>query len=327
MQYTDDLDDMVLSEEETQLRKEAVAWVIRLQNDGLSRDDRQAFDVWKARSPSHARMFQQVLGVWNSPELGAAATVAARAVPASLPVKSIRHRRWLILAAACAGLFMIATVQWDLLTRWQADYQAGTGERRTVELPDRSIAILNTQSAIALSFDGKVRRIRLLKGEAFFSVRHDSDRPFIVESDDTAVRAVGTAFFVRVKSGADQVTVLEGVVEAGGRGTTDSTAIVTAGSRIDMEQGHPGRPYAVDEQATSAWLKGRLVVQGVPFAQVLEELGRYYPGMIVLWNQHAGETKVTGTYNVDDPAAALTLLIKTVPVSVIGWTDRLVILF
>jgi transmembrane sensor len=83
----------------------------------------------------------------------------------------------------------------------------------------------------------------------------------------------------------------------------------------------------VDVPVATAWLSGRLVVQGVPFAQVLEELQRYHPSTILLWNQRVGNTNVTGTYNVEDPVGALALLVKTVPLSVISIADRLVILF
>ena len=123
--------------------------------------------------------------------------------------------------------------------------------------------------------------------------------------------------------------MLEGTVEVDTSTTTmpDSAAVVTAGSQIHTENGSLGRPYPVNVPSASAWLRGRLVVNGVPFEQVLDELRRYYPGMIFLWNQQIGQTQVTGTYNVDDPVAALELLVKTVPVSVMGLTDRLVLLF
>lgn len=326
MQGTDHSEDIVSSESDVRLRKEAVAWVIRLQNADFSQEERQAFDAWQTRSSAHSLMVQEVLAVWNSPQLRAAAIMAVESSPVPSASKTMQRRRWLIVAASVA-LLVIAADLLDLATRWRADYRTGAGERRTVELPDRSSATLNTRSAIALSFDGTVRRVRLLSGEAFFTVQHDTARPFLVEGTEATVRAVGTAFVVRAEPGGDRVTVLKGTVEVGEKGSADSPAIVMAGSRIDMEQGHPGRPYAIDAPSASAWLQGRLIVNGVPFAQVLEELRRYHPGTIVLLNQSVGTTNVTGTYNVDDPVAALELLVKTVPVSMVGLANRLVLLF
>ncbi|OQW30873.1 MAG: hypothetical protein A4E19_09005 [Nitrospira sp. SG-bin1] len=318
---------MVLSEEEARLRKEAVAWVIRLQNSGRSQEDHRAFKAWQAQSPRHALLYHKVSRLWESPELSAAAAVAAGVGASGFKAKPVFALRWPILAAACIVLAAILADHVDVTTGWQADYRTGSGERRTVELPDRSIVTLNTQSAIALLFDDGVRRVRLLKGEVLFNVQQNAARPFIVDSTATAVRAVGTTFVVRAQSSGEQITVLEGAVEVHSHGQTTSPVAVTAGSQIRTEHGHMGRPHSVNVPVASAWLQGRLIVNGVPFAQVLEELRRYHPGTIVLLNQRVGETNVTGTYNVDDPVAALELLVKTVPVSMVGLANRFVLLF
>ena len=327
MQCSDDSDDMAQSEEDLRLRKEAVAWVIRLQNSRVTQEERRAFEAWQAQSPRHILIYRTVSRVWDSPELTAAASAVAGAGPSRLKSKPTFSLRWPVLAAACLVFVVLLADHFDISIRWQADYHTGAGERRTVELPDRSIATLNTQSAIALRFDDEVRRVRLLKGEALFTIQHDSTRPFLVESADIAVRAVGTAFVVRTDLGGDRITVLEGTVEVESKAKTGSPVAVTAGSQIQVEPHHLGRPQAIDVTTASSWLRGRLVVQNVPFVQVLEELQRYHGGRILLLNRQVGDIKVTGTYNVDDPVGALALLLQTVPLATISLADRLVILF
>ncbi|MBI5673132.1 MAG: FecR family protein [Nitrospirae bacterium] len=318
---------MAQSEEDVRLRKEAVAWVICLQNSRITKEERRAFEVWQAQSPQHALIYRTVSRVWDSPELTAAASVVAGASPSWLESKPTFSLRWPVLAAACLVFVVLLADHFDISIRWQADYQTGVGERRTVELPDQSIATLNTQTALALSFDGTTRRIRLLKGEVFLKVQHDAERPFFVESADTTVRAVGTAFVVRTDAGGDRITVLEGAVEVESKAKTGFPVAVTAGSQIQTEPHHLSRPQAVDMTTASSWMRGRLVVQNVPFTQVLEELQRYHAGRILLMNRQVGHINVTGTYNVDDPAGALALLLQTVPLSTISLADRLVILF
>lgn len=327
MRCPDDSDDMAQSEEDLRLRKEAVAWVIRLQNSRVTQEERRAFEAWQAQSPRHILIYRTVSRVWDSPELTAAASAVAGAGPSRLKSKPTFSLRWPVLAAACLVFVVLLADHFDISIRWQADYQTGVGERRTVELPDRSIAILNTQTALAFSYDATVRRIRLLKGEVFLNVRHDAERPFLVESADTTVRAVGTAFVVRTDSGGDRITVLEGAVEVESKGKPDAPVAVTAGSQIQAEPQHLGRPKAIDVVTASSWMRGRLVVQNVPFAQVLKELERYHAGRILLLNRQVGHINVTGTYDVDDPAGALALLLQTVPLSTISLADRLVMLF
>lgn len=79
MQWADASGDMLRSDEKARLRKEAVTWVIRLQNDGLSPEDWRAFDAWQSRSSAHALIFEKVFSVWDSPDLHAAAVAAAEA--------------------------------------------------------------------------------------------------------------------------------------------------------------------------------------------------------------------------------------------------------
>ena len=322
---------MIPSAEETRLRQEAVTWVIRLQSHRLLPEERRAFDDWQAHSPAHAQMFQRVSALWDDPDLRAAAVqVAEASSPIFFGSRLAVFRRWAPRAAALAAsvvLLVMAALYGDVTTRLQADYLTAVGERRTIELPDHSLMVLNTQSAVALSFGGTSRQIHLLKGEAFFQVQHDPDRPFVVETAQSATRAVGTAFVVRADAGRDQVTVLEGVVEVGAAGGAGAQARVGAGSQIHAEAGLVGQPHPVNLQTASGWLRGRLVVDGDPLAQVLDEVRRYYPGTIVLWNPRAGDIRVTGTYDMDNPSNVLSLLVKTVPVHMIGFSDRVAILF
>lgn len=319
------------SPEEVRLRQEAVTWVIRLQGRCLLPEERRAFDDWHAQSPAHAQMFQRVSTLWDDPDLRAAAVHAAET--SSLILSGSRPaaiRRWLPYAAAFAAsvvLLVMAGLYVDVATWLQTDYRTAVGERRTIELPDHSLMTLNTQSAVALSFNERVRHIRLAKGEVFFQVRHDPDRPFVVETAQSATRAVGTAFVVRAGEARDRVTVLEGIVEVGVAGSAGAQARVSAGSQIQAEGGLVGQPHSIDLLTESEWLRGRLVVDGVPLAQVLDEVRRYYPGMIVLWNPRVGDIHVTGTYDIDNPAYVLSFLAKTVPARMFSFSDRLAILF
>ena len=131
---------MVPSEERAQLRKEAVAWVIRLHRGGMSGEEQSAFDAWHALSPAHADMFRKVFTVWDSPELRAAAAAAANELP-SFTAKTKFRRQWALLAVAagtCIVLFAIVAVYFNVATRGPAAHWTGSGERRAIELPDRS---------------------------------------------------------------------------------------------------------------------------------------------------------------------------------------------
>ncbi|MBS0181961.1 MAG: DUF4880 domain-containing protein [Nitrospira sp.] len=92
MQWADESEDMALSEDGAQLRKEAVARVIWLHGGGMSPKDRRAFDAWHAQSHAHAHMFRTVFTVWDSAELRAAAAAAAKPRSSSFNIKIVSRR-------------------------------------------------------------------------------------------------------------------------------------------------------------------------------------------------------------------------------------------
>lgn len=317
------------------LREEAIGWLARLSDREATAEDRRSFEIWRAQSPGHARAYQRLAQIWDNADLNRAALLVAHTERsrAGGPVSShgsAVEDRWVRTKWATAVsivLLALGTVYVDLPTRLQADQQTAVGERRTVRLPDQSTVTLNTHSAIALSFDGAARTVRLLKGEAFFHVQPDSTRPFLVESAKTSTRAVGTEFVVRQQDRGDRVTVIEGTVDVSSLRNGASTERLTAGHMVEHAGGRLGTVQRIDVSTASAWRQGLLIVDDVPLASLIEELRRYYPGTIVLWNREMANRHVTGTYKLDEPSNVLYHLTKTFPLRTATLADRVVILF
>jgi transmembrane sensor len=87
------------------------------------------------------------------------------------------------------------------------------GGLHTLDLPDGSVVHLNTDSRVEVQFTRAQRRVRLARGEAHFTVAKNSARPFVVMAGDIEMRAVGTAFNVRLHPSTVEVLVTEGAVE------------------------------------------------------------------------------------------------------------------
>ena len=90
--------------------------------------------------------------------------------------------------------------------------ETAIGALQKLDLPDGSVALLNTDSAIDTAFTATERRVRIVRGEVFFTVAKDAARPFVVTAGTVAVRAVGTAFNVQRHHGSVEVLVTEGRV-------------------------------------------------------------------------------------------------------------------
>ncbi len=167
------------------------------------------------------------------------------------------------------------------------------GDIRRAPLADGSAVTLNTDTTIRASFDGRMRRVDLLRGEALFDVAKDPARPFVVVAGDVRVRAVGTSFTVRTHAdGEVGVIVREGVVEVwrGRRASPCGLAAehavqVASDGRADAR--HRSASAAVDR--AMAWRQGQIDLDGLTLGQAATEFARYSDRRVV----------------IDDPAVAV----------------------
>jgi len=98
------------------------------------------------------------------------------------------------------------------------------GSRAFTTLPDGSKVWLNAGSKLEyyLEFGKKTRIVKLI-GEAFFDVKTDSSKPFIVKAGKLAIKAYGTAFNVKAypEENAITTTLVRGKVVIAGKDITN----------------------------------------------------------------------------------------------------------
>ena len=188
---------------------------------------------------------------------------------------------------------------------WEANVQfaridTAPGQRTSVTLADGSIIEANTATRIEVRFNLLQRRVRLFGGEANFEVRPRWWRPFIVETSDLSVRAVGTVFDV-VESPKDvRVVVSEGRV----RVDTPVRRVGSVGARQKLvyDRGSGTTlllPAQLDQDL--AWREGRLRFEGRPLGEVIEEFARYSSTRVVLADPELGKLSVSGDFDPREP--------------------------
>lgn len=270
----------------TQVRAEAVEWLLRFSEGEVDAPARETFSQWLRASPEHVHAYLRVSAFWQEAEhidgkeaprdiasLIAQARREANVFPLELgsypsvrevtgrPVspKPLRQRRRFVLAAAASLLLMIGTgaVSW-YIGHAGATYSTEIGEQRIVNLPDGSTVTINANSSIKVAYSDVAREIELRDGQALFKVAKNPARPFIVRSGTTSIRAVGTQFDVYKKKAGTVVTVVEGQVSVD---TQASPRAFALGDRNEGESDYRSRAQEA-EIHTGRKREGVLLVAG-----------------------------------------------------------------
>ena len=272
--------------------EEAADWLVLRDASPLSEREQAEFEGWLAADPAHRAAYEEVARAWDEFDGIAAGKIPdendarSSVVAFSAARESSRQSRTTLLRRAVAGaiaacILVFAILAVDIRIGFQADAKTAVGETSTVSLPDGSIVVLNTNSAIAVDYEADERRIRLLRGEAQFDVVSNPARPFRVAAGDGVSTALGTVFLVRLRNGGAQVTVLEGRVSVvyGTNGSAADEAVLRAKQQVNYTDGNGlGSVAAVDPRVASAWRRGKMIFEDRSLDEVIDELNRYPRG-------------------------------------------------
>jgi len=315
----------------------AAEWVLR-HDRGLSAGEQDAFSQWLAADERHREAFALHRWGWDEMDrlIGIQTTVHALPDPdllANGPTLSLSNglaapRRahqsriiWLgslALAAAAALAFMFFTPEKAPAPSAPVRLVfVAPIEQRT--LPDGSVVELNRGAEIALAFTPAERRVHLLRGEANFQVAKDKEHPFIVSAGGVDVRAVGTAFNVRLGASAVEVVVSEGRVRidqpanAANGGSTVVVSELGEGQSTTVSLVAAAAPAVATLDGTAlqerlAWQPRLMDFTDAPLADIIAEFNRRNPVHIVLEQPVVGALRLSVTFRSDNVEGFVRLL-------------------
>ena len=274
----------------------AADWIWRLDREGRTPELEAELASWRAQDSRHEGALLRAEAVWLTLDQTLRVTPLRPARSRSAP---LLKRRRVLLGAGSSLAAGFAALYFGLGTR----YDTTLGEIRRVPLKDGSTAAINTASAVDIAFTPKVRRVKLLRGEAWFQVAKNAEVPFVVEAGRARVQAVGTAFAVRALGQGAEVLVSEGVVEAWVEGARDKAIRIAAGGRAviadNAVQAVASGPSEVDRAL--AWRDGKIDLAGETLAAAVTEFNRYNSRRIVVSDPELAEQRLYGVFRTDDP--------------------------
>ena len=308
------------SPEIKRIDREAAHWVAK-KIGGLTPAQQDAFFEWLAADPRHGDWYARHRKTWKEMDLLAEWMPEHSDKPNQdlLKHKVPRfHGYWLggIAAVLVLGFVILLT-----LGRTSGDSEVPqnfvANSYESHQLPDGSVVELNRGAALKVNYSKKFRRVELVSSEAHFNVTKDKMRPFILSVRGIEIRAVGTAFNVRLSDDTVQVIVTEGrVVLAASRDYSQPVAFDEELYREELAVGQMTEvPFVRDGSVTQeilhteikqvslgelnhllSWKPQMFEFNSTPLSEVIEEFNNRNQTHLVIGDAELGKLPIVASF-------------------------------
>jgi transmembrane sensor len=348
-------------ESHRQIEQAAAAWLVRHDREEWNHADEAELHAWLAASTAHRVAFIRLQAAWQQ-----AGRLKAFAVGMSkhrallpgdlpgtpLPVKSaaplsrhenldagvmaqnpqrpgIRVPRMLGAAVAAVCLAAAVVVGWTAWSHQGTSYRTAIGGIAAISMNDGSTVTLNTNSNIRVALNETERRVDLERGEAFFEVAKDPNRPFIVRVGDQRVIAVGTKFSVRRELNHVRVIVTEGrvrVEHSEPHQPADVALISAGGVAVAGAAGVLVQDKSLsDAEERLSWRQGIVVFRETLLSDAVAEFNRYNTRQIYIEDPALGSMRIGGHFRTHNAEGFVRLLADALPIRVEDNESRIIL--
>ena len=288
----------------------ALDWLLLIQENPDDPELNGRLNHWRASAPEHDAAYRKALKVWSLSGEALSLPVATEPAPMPMPTalrpptRLSRRKRALVGAAVAASALLMWGPDWQAM---QADYRSPIAEHRSVALSDGSQMLLDSNTLADVQFNPEQREVTLLRGQAFFSVTHDVNRAFYVNAGDVRVRVTGTAFAVNLNDNGVDVSVESGTVAVQTpQASVSATHLLGHGDQLHFTaNGQRTRIVQLPQEQIAPWRRWQLVAVDQSIDDVITQLRRYQPGLILLTDKALGQRRITAALNLRDPKRAL----------------------
>ena len=204
--------------------------------------------------------------------------------------------KYAALFVLAAGLAWLGYTQLNSPEQW-AQVATLAGERKVFYLPDSSRVVLNENSSLRFhkNFNGSERLVEL-SGEGFFDVTKNPKQPFVIHSNESQTKVLGTSFNVKALKGTKEVTVTVATGKV-------SFASLSTNKKVILTPGFTGR-LQTNGTVEKSKTNGNLAIswqaikfEGSSFKEIETTLESYFNVSINLTNNALQHCTFTGTFN------------------------------
>jgi transmembrane sensor len=294
-----------LSTDAEDVESKAAAWFGRRNFWVWREEDQTEFERWLAQSPSHEIAYWRLVGAWSRTERLSALHRPARAPVASSGVFSPFIRR---AVAAFGVASILGAAAWAYLSEPSARiFQTPLGGRQALTFSDGTVVELNTDTVLRARIDSRHRSAELIRGEAYFKIRHDDRDPFVVTAVGHRIVDLGTEFVIRADAGQIRVSLVTGRarIEAAVGSNQPPAMELTPGdvATASATSLSISRKSAVELSNNIAWRRGLLVFKYTPLREAVAEINRYNDEKLVIADASVAGRTIYGTIPTQDVQA------------------------
>lgn len=227
------------------------------------------------------------------------------------------------ISRIAAGLFILiglsAVLYVVLNTFTYQKVVADTGVVST-ELPDRSTIVLNKNASVKFpeTFDKKETRKVFLKGDAYFDVQKDQQKPFIVETQRVLVKVLGTSFYVNA-SDVNKVSVIvkSGKVAVYIKNNEQNQVVLNAGEKTVFEKDRQTLQKMENKNINYlSWKTKKIIFKNERLSEVVKTINNTYHSNIQIGSPGLEQCRITVTFEDQSLESVLRVLKNTLNIRV-----------
>jgi transmembrane sensor len=307
-------------------RAEAAAWVARLHGPNRTREVEAGLRRWLAEDSEHRIALELMTDTWER-----SARLRRRPIEQVASWELVGFRLSFSRAVLATFAVAVIAVLGTIYSLHSGVVSTGIGELRTLTLADGTRVQMDSGTRLIVHYAKRLRQVQLERGEAFFRVAKNPDRPFVVTADGRQVRALGTQFDVRALGQELAVTLVEGKVTVtpvgvahGGHGagpvhspaalapsTGRQTFTLTPGERLTFAATGMARIDRPSLYLVTAWERGQVVLDNTTLADAVAQMNRYSRNRIIISDPKVGSIRLSGVFQAGDSASFVAALART----------------
>ncbi|WP_207425241.1 FecR family protein [Pedobacter sp. SYSU D00535] len=299
-------------------------------------EEEQRVQNWLESDLENQKEFARMELIWShSKNLASKSTVDENAAwdrfkkrlpqeqPQIVPIKALTVKSIWLKVAAVLVLISGAWFMYQYLNV-QSDSLIAAQSVVTETLPDGSEVTLNKHSEISYAFSRsrKQRLVTLEKGEVFFKVSPDKEKPFIIKMDKLSVKVVGTSFNIKHTKNQTEVIVETGVVEVS---SSQQQVRLRKGEKVVFRDQETMEVEKNTDQLYNYYRTKEFVADNTPLWRVVEVLNEAYQTEIVIENPEIRNLTITTTFKNEPIENILQVIKDTFDISVERRDERFIL--